>query len=114
MAYSDLTSRFPVQSSQSNNYHIIIYHPDTNGILVQEIKNRQAWTTVDGWEILNIRFLKAGLQPTTWTMDNECSTDFKAALFKNNITFQLVPLHNHRANATERAIQHGSTTSKLA
>ena len=81
VAYSDLTGRFPVQSSQGNNYHIIAYHPDANGILVQAIKNRQAQTIVDGWEILNNRFLKAGLQPTTWIMDDECSADLKAALF---------------------------------
>ena len=39
VAYSDLTGRFPVQSSQGNNYHIIAYHLDANGILVQALWN---------------------------------------------------------------------------
>ena len=38
-------------------------------------------------------------------MDNECSSDLKAALHKADITFQLVLPHQHRANAAERAIQ---------
>ena len=105
VTYSDLTGRFPLQSSRGNNYHMISYHPDANGILVQPVKNRQAKTLVDNWRILNERFEKAGLQPSNWIMDNECSLELKAALTKENIKLQLVPPHVHRANAAERAIQ---------
>ena len=45
------------------------------------------------------------MKPSTWVMDNECSTDLKAALNKEKIDWQLVPPHNHRANAAERGIQ---------
>lgn len=38
-------------------------------------------------------------------MDNECSSDLKAALHKAGITFQLVPPQQYCANETERAIQ---------
>jgi len=38
-------------------------------------------------------------------MDNEASADIKYALTKENITYQLVPPHNHRRNAAERAIR---------
>ena len=38
-------------------------------------------------------------------MDNECSTELKAAFEKENIKWQLVPPHQHRANKAERAIQ---------
>ena len=38
-------------------------------------------------------------------MDNEASAHFKDTIDKNNIKYQLVPPHNHRANLAERAIQ---------
>ena len=38
-------------------------------------------------------------------MDNECSYDLQSVLTNENIDWQLVPLHNHRANAAEQAIQ---------
>jgi hypothetical protein len=37
-------------------------------------------------------------------MDNECSSTVAAFICSNNIRIQLVPPHNHRANAAERAI----------
>ena len=80
---------------------MIAYHPDANGILVEAIKNRQAKTLVDAWTVLNNRFSTAGLKPSTWIMDNECSSDLKAALHQAQITFQLVPPHQHCANVAE-------------
>ena len=40
-----------------------------------------------------------------YVLDNECSSDLKQAIRKQNMTFQLVPPHNHRQNAAERAIK---------
>ena len=40
-----------------------------------------------------------------YIMDNEASSYLKYALTKNNINYQLVPPHNHRRNAAERAIR---------
>ena len=45
------------------------------------------------------------MKPKTWVMDNECSIDLQTALQIEDIEWQLVPPHNHRANAAERAIQ---------
>ena len=38
-------------------------------------------------------------------MDNECSAELKVTMIKENIKWQLVPLHNHQADAAEHAIQ---------
>ena len=38
-------------------------------------------------------------------MDNECSNDLKNAFIKGKVSWQLVPLHQHRENLAERAIQ---------
>ena len=79
-AYSDLTGRFPVQSSQGKNYLMIAYHQDANAILVEALKNRQAKSIVSAWSVLNKRFKKSGMKPSNWIMDNECSHDLKSAL----------------------------------
>lgn len=36
--YSDLTGRFPVQSSSGNNYLLVFFHVDSNAILVEPLK----------------------------------------------------------------------------
>ena len=104
-AYTDQTGRFPYRSSRGNEYLMIGYHYDANAILVGALKNREAQTLTTCWNKLNARFNIAGVQPTTYVMDNECSYTLKDALTKQNIKWQLVPPKTHRRNAAERAIQ---------
>jgi hypothetical protein len=52
-----------------------------------------------------ITILKAGgYQPALNVMDNECSAAVEKYIRSENINIQLVPPHNHRVDATERAI----------
>ena len=104
-AYSDLTGRFPVQSSRGNNYVMVIYSYDANAILAEPLKNRSAGEIVRAWKTINKKLESAGVCPLIYILDNEISQEFKQALHKKDITFQLVPPHIHRANAAERAIQ---------
>ena len=75
VAYSDLTGRFPIQSSRGNNYILVAFHPDGNAILVQALKNRTAPIITQAWIAINERFKKAGVKPLIWIMDNECSKE---------------------------------------
>ena len=50
-------------------------------------------------------FRQADAAPNTYVIDNEISSDFIAALTKNNTSYQLVPPHTHHRNLGERAIQ---------
>ena len=104
-AYTDLTGRFPYRSSRGNEYLLVGYHYDANAILAQPLRNREAQTITEAWEILNKRFSIAGIQPTTYVMDNEVSATIRNAMTKQNIAWQLVPPKTHRRNAAERAIQ---------
>jgi hypothetical protein len=45
-----------------------------------------------------------GYAPTLNIMDNECSKAVKAHIKANKMNVHLVPPHNHRVNAAERAI----------
>ena len=57
------------------------------------------------YQALIDRLKSAGITPKHHILDNECSADFKKAIQHNNITYQLVPPHNHRRNLAEKAIQ---------
>ena len=103
--YSDLTGRFPFQSTRGNEYILVMYDYDSNAILAKPVKNRQAAVLKEAFMELFGRLKQTGTAPSFYILDNECSNDLKSALSKNNIKFQLAPPHQHRRNAAERAIQ---------
>ena len=47
---------------------------------------------------------KKGTSRKKYILDDECSEKFKATLTYNDIQYELVPPHQHRRNAAERAI----------
>ena len=104
-AYSDLTGRFPFRSSRGNEYLLVVYDYDSNAILVEPLKNRTASVITKAWEKIHTTFKNRGVAPNLYILDNEISGDFKDALKKNTVQFQLTPPHMHRRNAAERAIR---------
>ena len=113
-AYTDLTGRFPMKSSQGNEYILVAYHYDANYIHGIPIKNRKAASITAAWKEMHTLFHRAGIAPSTYVLDNETSADFETALSEESTTFQLVPPHTHRRNLAERAIQTWKITIKLA
>jgi hypothetical protein len=103
--YLDLTGRFPYKSAQGNQYIFVAFHVDGNAILVKGIKNRESEEITKAWQHINNRLKKANATPNLYIIDNEASKQLKGAMEKENIHYQLVPPHNHRANLAERAIQ---------
>ena len=104
-SYSDLTGRFLVQFSRGNNYVMVIYAYDANAISAEPLKDRFAGEIVKMWRVINEKLEKAGVCPLIYILDNEISNEFKQALHKKEIKYQLVPPHIHKANAAERVIQ---------
>ena len=80
-AYTDLTGRFPMQSSRGNQYILVGYHYDGNCILEKAIKDRKAGTLTATWQPLRNIFAKAGVAPNTYVMDNEISEELLKVLF---------------------------------
>ena len=105
MAYSDLTGRFPYQSSRGNKYVLVIYDYDGNAILMEPLKNRQAMEITVAFNKIYNRLVKHINEPKLFIMDNECSNDLKLSILKNKNTYQLVPPNQHRRNAAEKAIR---------
>ena len=104
-AFMDSCGRFPHKSSRGNEYIMIVYDYDSNAILAEPFKNRTAGELKKTWEILHNRLSRNNIAPKLYLLDNEISNEFKNALIKYKLAFQLAPPYIHRQNAAERAIR---------
>ena len=104
--HADLTGRLP-PSSQGQQYILFAYDYDSNAILLRPIRNRQAKLILEAHQDVHRTLTKGGCQPQYYRLDNECSNMLKDFLAKEKIDYQLVPPHDHRRNAAERAIRTG-------
>jgi len=103
--HSDQTGKFPVASSTGNNYLLIVYDYDSNGILAEPIPRRTGLCILHAYKTIHTRLTTAGLRPKLQRLDNEASVILKDFMTKEGIDFQLVPPGVHRRNAAERAIR---------
>jgi hypothetical protein len=105
MIYTDQPGRFPKKSSKGNQYIMLLTHIDSSAVLVEAMKNCSAGKMIRAYQGLINQLLQAGITPKQHVLDNECSEEFKATIRKNNMTFQLIPPHDHWRNIAEKAIQ---------
>ena len=84
---------------------MIAYNYDANCILAETLKNRQGQSITTAWTKIHKKNSIVGVALHTYVLDNEISSEFEAALNKENTKYQLMPPHYHRANLAERAIQ---------
>ncbi len=103
--YTNQPGHFPKRSSKGNQYIMVLTHIDSKVILVEAMKNRTAGKMICAYQVLINWLLQAGVTPKQHILDNKCSEEFKATIRKNNMTFQLVPPHDHWRNIAEKAIQ---------
>ena len=100
----DLTGRFPHKSSRGNEYFFVLYDYDTNAILFDSLKNRQAKEITKAFDKCIAKLSKNLLLPKLYIIDNECSADLKLAIIKNKGSYELDPPHQHCRNSAEKAI----------
>ena len=105
IVYSDQTGRLPHPSSNGNNYLVVAYDYDSNSILLRPIKNRSAGQLTEAIADIHRTLARGGCKPKFHRLDNECSVELKQFFDQNHIGYQLVPPHEHRSNAAERAIR---------
>jgi len=79
----------------------VAYVYDLNAIIVRAMPTRTNAAVITAFneviEVLRIR----GYHPALNVMDNKCSTAVERYIQLEKINIQLVPPHNHRANAAE-------------
>jgi hypothetical protein len=103
--YTDLTEKFPVQSSKGNSYVMVCYIYDCNYVKVIPMKSRSASEWVKAYDTIHQELTVKGFKPKIQTLDNVASAALKNFFTVNDIAYQLVPPHCHRRNAAERVIR---------
>jgi hypothetical protein len=84
---------------------IVLVQPDSDRILQEPMINCMVGKMIQAYQCLIDQLKSAGITPKHHILDNECSEEFKATIKKNNMAYQLVPLHDHWRNLAEKAIQ---------
>ena len=72
-AFGELPGKFPHTSSRGSQYFLVIYHYDSNGILVKTLKNRTAQEIKTTYMDIYHLLAKRGCAPKTFILDNETS-----------------------------------------
>ena len=75
--FSDLTDAFPHKSIRGNLHVMVLYDYDSNAILDEPIKNRQAATIRDAFLNIHKVLKDIGSDPKFYMTDNECFSDIK-------------------------------------
>jgi hypothetical protein len=102
--YTDLPGAFPVHSFRSMQYIFVAYIYDLNAILVRAMPSKKDGAMIDAFTNILATLAACDYHPTPNAVDNECSKAIAAHIRKNDMDIHLVPPHNHRVNAAERAI----------
>jgi len=102
--YTDINGAFPVCSFKSMQYIFVAYVYDLNAIIVRAMPSRTDASMVTAFREVITILKTGGCCPALNVMDNEFSAAVEKYIRSEQINIQLVPPHNHRVNATERAI----------
>jgi hypothetical protein len=102
--HTDQTGRFPITSSKGNKYIMILYDYDSNAIIAAALRSRSEHDLVTAYRSLHQYLVDRGLKPQLQRLDNEAPGGLKQFMTQQGVQYQLVPPHNHRRNAAERAI----------
>ena len=102
--YTDITGAFPVRSFKGMQYIFVAYVYDLNAIIVRTMPSCTDASMVTAFTEVITTLKARGYHPTPNVMDNECSAAVEKYIRSEDISIHLVPPHNHRVNAAERAI----------
>ena len=75
---------------------MILYDYNSNLILSNPIKTRQAAELTASWKTLFLKLQTNGHAPELHILEHECSEELRKAFKKYQVTLQLVPPHGHR------------------
>ncbi len=102
--YTNLNGAFPIRSFKNMQYIFVAYISDLNAIIIQPMQS-----CTNAAMITAFTEVFAVLRPQDYhlalnVMDNECSKAVEKHIRSNRMDIQLIPPHNRRVKAAERAI----------
>jgi hypothetical protein len=102
--YTNLTGAFLVQSFKNMQYIFVAYIYNLNAIVIRPMPSQTNASFIAAITKIVTVLRAPDYQLSLNVMDNECSKALKKHIHANKMNIQLVPPHNHRVNAAERAI----------
>jgi hypothetical protein len=105
IVYHNLKGSFPFMSYDASVCFFILYHYESNSILVTTIAGLNDVSIFNAYKQQFELLTSKGFKPKLNIMDNQATKHIKMFLTKNDCKLQLVELQNHRVSAAERAIQ---------
>jgi hypothetical protein len=102
--YTGITGAFPVCSFKCMQYMFVAYIYDLNAIIVRAMPSCTNTSMVQAFTKVISILKSGGYHPALNVMDKECSTAVEKYIRSKAINIQLVPPHNHQANAAKHAI----------
>ena len=85
--YTDLTGRFPVQSSRAHKYILVAYNFDSNSIHVRPLKSRHDNDTIKAYEDIYDMLKQRGQKPKLPRLSKTSSTRSKPSTSSYRCTF---------------------------
>ncbi len=102
--YTNITGAFPVRSLKSMQYVFVAYIYNLNAIIVQAMLSCYNASMVQTFTKVISIMKSCSYHPLLNVMDNKCSAAVEIYIRSKTINIQLVPPHNHQANAAKHAI----------
>jgi hypothetical protein len=96
---------FPYMLLDGNVCIFIMYHNETNAILITPIESLDSKRILEAYKKNFDYFISKGFKPKVNVMDNQATKAIKSYIPPQQVTIQLVKPHNHRVNAAEQATQ---------
>jgi hypothetical protein len=102
--YTNITGAFVVCSFKSMQYVFVAYIYNLNAIIVWAMPSHTNMSMVQAFTKVISILKSGGYHSALNIMDNECSVAVEKYIQSKAVNIQLVPPHDHQANAAERAI----------
>ena len=100
VVYNDLTGNFPFMSIDGCVCFFVLYHYETNAILVKPIANVDDRSIFAAYKEVFENLEAKGYKPKMDVMDNQATKYIKKFLTEKECDLQLVEPHNHRVHCS--------------
>jgi hypothetical protein len=102
--YTNITGTFPVRSFKIMQYVFVTYIYDLIAIIIRAMMSCTDASMIQAFSKVISILKSGGYHPALNIMDNKCSAAVKKYIWSKAINIQLIPPHNHEANAAKRTI----------
>eukprot|EP00804_Cyclotella_cryptica_P006948 CCRYP_007089-RA/>CCRYP_007089-RA protein AED:0.34 eAED:0.34 QI:0/-1/0/1/-1/1/1/0/255 len=72
---------------------------------MEPMRSKETQELINIYDTIMDKLASAGITPAKQILDNEAPKEYLKAIKKQQVTWELVPLHNHQCNLAEKVIQ---------